>query len=207
MDSTIFAAIIGAGATIVAAVIVIWFGRRKASRADNGKASDGIRDEALKKSTATVPYRQHDLRIFKESDAIMSEKSIESFLSSLEHGHAYRSSQSLMLARFHEFFSYESNQYVSKAIRDLSEKMLNALEELGRFVWDSDLFFDIVTKGDDTKFKLYPSYEIIVRRGVTQELYDKQYNEYANQLYELVEAARSAYKDYRAQIREYYLSE
>lgn len=163
---------------------------------------EGLWDEELKKLAEKIPYRQHDLRIFEESNTIMNEKNLKSFLYSLEAGHSYRSSQSLMLAKFLDFFNYESNKYVSKIIHELAEKLCDILDELGKFLWASDAFYDIETKHEDQKYKLYPAYEIIARRKVDEDSYHKQYEEYESRLLNLCESIRQIYNDYRIHIRE-----
>jgi len=174
----------------------------KSMEIEGKNESEGIWDKELKKLAEKIPYRQHDLRIFEESDAIMNEKNLEGFLYNLEAGHSYRSSQSLMLAKFLDFFNYERNKYVSKRIHELAEKLCDMLDELGKFLWTSDAFFDLEIKHDDQKYRLYPAYEIIERRGVDEDSYQKQYEEYKGRLLKLCESTRQACKDYRIHIRE-----
>lgn len=174
----------------------------KSMEIEGKNESEGVWDNELKRLAEKIPYRQHDLRVFEESDAIMSEKNLKAFLYSLEVSHSYRESKSLMLEKFLYFFRYETNKYVSKRIDELSKRLCKTLDELGNFLWVSGAFFDLETKHDDQKYRLYPAYEIIVKRGVDEESYQKQRDEYVDMLYKLCESSRQAYNAYRVQIRE-----
>ncbi|HEX78481.1 MAG TPA: hypothetical protein G4O03_08790 [Dehalococcoidia bacterium] len=171
----------------------------KSSAVEGKNEPEGIWDEELKRLADRILYKQHDIEVFEKSDSIMSEKELRALLYRLDAGGRYHDSESLKLAEFLHFFNYESNQYISSKLRDLADKMCNALGELGKFMWASDAFFDIGKGGMN---KLYPAFEIIERRGLSEEKYRKQFKEYQDELQKLVETASQAYRDYRVHVRE-----
>jgi hypothetical protein len=164
---------------------------------------EGAWDDELKKVIVKSPSRPHDREAFEKSDTIMNEKDFKAFLSQLEVDASYTFSGSQKVAEFIDFFSYESNKYISKILHDSCRRMLNVLNELTKFLWETGLFFDGPYRNDnDYKMRLWPAHEIIVERGVSQEERDKQFFEYFDQLRSLVDMTRSLYMEYRANIRE-----
>lgn len=164
---------------------------------------EGAWDDELKKVIVKSPSRPHDREVFEKSDLIMNEEDFRAFFYKLEVDASYMFFSSQKVAEFMYFFSYESNKYISKILRDSCERILSALNELNKFLLEPDLFFDRpIGKDGDYKMKLWPAYEIIEKRGVSQEERDRQFFEYFDRLRNLVDITRPTYMEYRANIRE-----
>ena len=93
------------------------------------------------------------------------------------------------------------NKYISKILHDSSQRMLDNLEKLTKFMWDSNLFFEMGPESNP-RMELWPAYIVIDNMGIEQETRDKQFYEYWKTLKSLVQDARSAYTVYRSNIRE-----
>lgn len=174
----------------------------RSAQTESRNAPEGVWDEQLKGVLQKIPYRRHDVDIFKRWDAIMNEQDLTNFLYGLEAGHSFRDSQSSKLEKFLWFFSYQSNRYVSRKLYDLAERLCNALTELGEFLWDKVYDIPLPHDAGDTKMGLYPYFDIVVRNRQDAKKWREQYDRYVAELYKLVEAARQAYQDYRVHIRE-----
>ena len=122
---------------------------------------EGAWDDELKKVIVNSPSRPHDREVFEKSNAIMSERDFRAFFNRLEVDASYMFSSSQKISELFDFFSYESNKYISKILHDSCARMLNALNELTKFLWESGLFFDGPIREDgDCKMKLWRAYEI-----------------------------------------------
>ena len=162
---------------------------------------EGAWDEEIKKVVVKSPSRPHDIDIFKNSDSIINEHDMKEIFYRLEGFAEYYESQSISLFKFLQFFNYESNKYISKILYDSTKRMIDKIEELSKFM-HSDIFFTPDPDREDIKLNLWHAGHVIEEMGIDQETRDKQFYEYWENLKSLVQDARSAYTDYRSDMRE-----
>jgi excisionase family DNA binding protein len=143
--------------------------------------------------------RKRDERIFKDSDAIMSERDLLGLRVGegvLEGRSSSIHSQSPKLLNFIYHFMPQSNKYLSRELYDLTETLCNSLEALVKFATD-DLYYD----SSPTLIRLYPDF-YPVERNTLDEKRAEQYRMYVDELRKLEASAREAYKAYRIAVRE-----
>jgi len=135
--------------------------------------------------------RQHDVTIFKKSDAILSEQDIEIVLGiELEAAKFIGHSEQSDLVAFYGFFSFgeETNKYINLTLRSLSESVCQKLVQLQPLI--HHLFIEgSIYDGDGKKIHGRVLSELIPPEDIRQ-------------LMQLSASCRAAYRSYRAAVRE-----
>ncbi|MFH1652292.1 MAG: hypothetical protein ABID87_09375, partial [Chloroflexota bacterium] len=152
---------------------------------------------------ASEEMKQHDRRVFQESDEILNENNLDILLDRLLIGNRFYFDEARMLGMYLLYFEKESNKYVIPVLNEHSKKCYKIIDSLSRFI---EYHSDIVRSGESrgTKYKLYPG-------GDAERFYDELTNDktrpkaerrMANKVERLTNECREAYKKYRSIIRE-----
>jgi len=146
---------------------------------------------------------KHDIRIFKESDEIIDEPTLDLAFSNLSDSAIFSYGLPVHLDEYLGFFYYESNQYIEPEINLKSKNMWLHLKELNNFLWNENFRPIYPDNKDDARdtHVLCPDKSL---RFCSMEEAKKHpdYNELKQNLEKLVEKARVSYKEYRIAIRE-----
>ncbi|MBI5351932.1 MAG: hypothetical protein HZB50_04775 [Chloroflexi bacterium] len=143
--------------------------------------------------------KEHDLRIFKESNEIFNETQLMDIVDyellsnhSIEHDH-YR-----QLTRWSRFFEEVGNQYLDARLIKQSQSLLKDLDELNKYIAGN--FFYL--RGQDSSNKneyLYP--DLNIDRGGSTAEDMKKYSKYASELEDLTRKVGRQYSQYRLVIK------
>ncbi len=142
----------------------------------------------------------HDINIFKQSDAILSEKQINELIGDLESNHSYRSNQDNRLNSFLSFFEDTSNIYEYKELNCHITTLKKDLEKLQYFYSTHFFIFPDYQTSDNTKFCMYPEGNVDRNWNGKQES-KSNYEEKEEKLLELCIKTKESYKKYRLEIR------
>lgn len=143
----------------------------------------------------------HDLEIFRQSDAILNEDQLERLFSDLLGDNSYRDSFYIAVVNFYEFFDKTSNQYLNSNLAEMCLQLSEAFKRLVAFLMYNFFVFPDNQTHEDTKLCLYP--DLCLDRGWQVSHEDMvKYDEYVQQLFELVNKASNAYITYRKAVKE-----
>ncbi|QKF77458.1 hypothetical protein [Arcobacter defluvii] len=141
-----------------------------------------------------------DSNIFKQSDAVLSEKQINELIGDLESNHSYRSNQDNRLNSFLSFFEDTSNIYEYKELNCHITTLKKDLEKLQYFYSTHFFIFPDYQTSDNTKFCMYPEGNVDRNWNGKQES-KSNYEEKEEKLLELCIKTKESYKKYRLEIR------
>jgi hypothetical protein len=142
---------------------------------------------------------RHDKKIFRESDAILSETDVRHMVNDMLGWvdlHEINVEIETKLQHFCHFFSFEGNQYISNGLHTECKKFIDAIDKLGVFV--ENQFYPAESGGG--KAELW-----ISGPSRSKDQWDKQtwqeYYKLVPKLEELTNRTFEAYKSYRAMVR------
>jgi len=143
----------------------------------------------------------HDLEIFRQSDAVMTEEFLERFFSCLYGDHSYKNSQAQTAENFCRFANKEKNQYLNQQINSKFNQLAENLNELNDFLGIKFSVFPKEQSYEDTRFCMEP--EICLDRGtqLSEEGF-KIYDELTEELNTIIQKVRGSYANYRKSVKE-----
>jgi len=144
----------------------------------------------------------HDLDVFRRSDAILDEDILLPGFSTLIGDHSYRESFRNPVAEFCDFFIKAQNQYLDSNLASLSSDATTALRRLVSFI--AKHFFIYPKHNQDfenIRYCLYPELNVDRAGSGDPDEMDK-YDNYGDQLEQVVRNAEVAYRSYRKAIKE-----
>jgi hypothetical protein len=155
-------------------------------------------EETTNKEKLSDKAITHDIKIFTESDEILSEKDLRNIYFQLHSNQLYWDDGDKSV-KFMWFFGHESNQYVTKELRNKCTELIDSLNELWDFV--GIRFFPADGNARRVRSELWiPSTEEY-KHNWDEETWGKYHN-LEPELYKLADNTLEAYKNYRATIRE-----
>jgi hypothetical protein len=160
-------------------------------------AFETTKSDAQKQTDAA---RNHDEKMFRESDAIMSEHDLTHFLDRLQGDHSFVASRIHVVDAFARFSELTSNEYISSSLSTGISALLESLVNLQDFVGRHFFVFPDHQAGDDWKLCLYPDLNVD-RRGSGKPEDMKRYDEFAGQLNKIANAVRDRYREYRRGVK------
>jgi len=143
--------------------------------------------------------REHDIKIFKGSNEILSEqKLLEIFSSGLDSDHSIERDDLWRLEEWCLFFSEVGNQFLDKKLNKLSQKLLNSVTLLVVFISKN---FSHLQRQDSENNNLYLYPDLSTDRGGSAETMS-EYEKYATELEGLNDRVLTQYGRYRLTIKQ-----
>lgn len=139
--------------------------------------------------------RAHDERIFRDSDAIMSEMALKDMLQLVGSDARLRQSQIEMFTKYLRFFLEVGNQYIDTGLRNKHKSFLDELEKLHLFTAQHFFVEEIAAPASNLWCGLYP----YLRHGEPEE--HRRFLDYMNQLDPIASAVRKGYDEYRKLVK------
>lgn len=142
---------------------------------------------------------EHDTKIFKQCDEILSEIQLKNILDLLGRDHSYSMNSINDMQNYCRFLDERQNQYLIKDIRKASNILNSSLNNLLKFLSDNFFFYP---KDQNDRQCLRP-YWNIDRGGDAYTKENRQkYEAQEKELYKYVDSIRKSYKGYRSKIKQ-----
>lgn len=144
----------------------------------------------------------HDLEIFRQSNEILDEDKLETLCYWLMCDDSYRKSHKMPLNEYERFFKKASSSYLNDMLNESCSKLVESVTLLNNFL-GKHFFYKPLNNDDDDdmRFCLYPDLNIdrAVRGGLINP---RLYEQFADEMVDLVDKVKEAYKNYRKMIKE-----
>lgn len=144
--------------------------------------------------------RDHDKRVFKQSQTQMSEQEIMNFLGILSGSHNYKGKAFARIADYAEFHKKPANQFIFEELRSSSNLMSTSILELVH--WCSYKFFEYPEnqKNEDCWYCMQPNLNMD-RGGSYSPESQRKYDELTETLNSLILDVESKYIEYRRSVK------
>ena len=143
--------------------------------------------------------KEHDLKIFRESDEILRELRLSDIANVLFGDHSIDRDDFYRLTQWCEFFEETGKQYLDKRLIKQSQELLQVLTQLTYFIATN--FFTMRDQNPRiTRKYLKPDFNI--DRGDPSPEQEAAYRRYADELQQLTMTARKQYTKYRFAIKQ-----
>jgi hypothetical protein len=143
--------------------------------------------------------KEHDLKIFRESDDILREIRLLNIADALFGDHSIDRDDFQRLTQWCEFFEETGKQYLDKRLIKQSQELLQVLAQLMYFIATN--FFTIRDQNlSNTRQYLKPDFNI--DRGDPNPEQEAVYSRYADELQQLTMTTRKQYTKYRLAIKQ-----
>ena len=139
--------------------------------------------------------QNHDKEIFHKANQLMNELDITDFIHNLQAGDSYIKSEIIKINSFIDYFYQESNQFLKKSLKESSEKIIIALENLSTYCALNCFHF-----GSSNNLCLYPDH-CVDRGGNGSSEQDKFYFEKQRELHNFASIAFVEYQSFRKKIK------
>jgi hypothetical protein len=161
---------------------------------------DKSRDTSKDELTA---IRGHDERLFREADALMSERHLRQFLGQLGDDHSYMLSGVYAIDGFRAFFVETGHQFINEKISRSLSNLLSQVDRLLGFLAIRFFVFPTGQRGqEDTRLCLQPNLNIDrSERGIPNQQQRAKYDALADDLMQRIRAVLSSYEDYRMNVK------
>ena len=141
-------------------------------------------------------HSEHDYKIFRQSDSILSEQEVYDALDTLEAEHASNNEDFDRMLKFEHFYDLEANKYLNATLQEATKNLCEALAELTHFIAYN--FFPYPPGAKRTC--LYPELNLD-RAGNGSPEQMKKYEDYRVELYKFTKKVQSCYRNYRSLIK------
>ena len=146
----------------------------------------------------TRESKEHDSRIFHESNDILTERKVRDTLDELLHSRSIQDDDFYRLTKWLHFFEEAGNQYLIKSMKNRHSNFRTELDRLTDFIADN--FFDKRNQDrQDQRHYLYPELRYYADRGDSESAIN--YAGSAKQLDGLTRKTREEYSRYRYAIK------
>lgn len=142
--------------------------------------------------------REHELKIFRESNELLSEQQLLDLTDTLLGDHSIEPNDDRRLKRWGAFFEETGNQYLDGKLNKQNQKLHDALVDLVRFIGRN--FFTIRGQNPSNTY-IYLKPDFNIDRGSPTTKQETLYRELANELEELTEKAKQQYSNYRLAVK------
>lgn len=160
-----------------------------------GKENAGLDSEAQARKDA------HDVEIFRRADSILDEDKLDRGFSLLLADHSYRDSFRDAITSFCDFVEKRGNQYLNEKLAPPSLQLADSLKELVEFLVTHFFIYPEAQTYEDSRYCMQPDLNIDrAGKGHPEEM--EMYDDYTDQLRDLVNKASVAYSAYRLAIKE-----
>ena len=172
---------------------------------NSSKGSDPILLEAQQREALQMSQevRNHDIKIFRESDDILNENGLDSLVYRLIVGKRFYEDEWQMLAKYLTFFDKVSQRYINSNLRELCKRSNKAMERLLHFM---EVHSEIITNVDPRglKYKLYPGAdsERFYNYLTNDKTRTRAEGRMGKKVDRLAKECQDAYKEYRSSVRE-----
>ncbi len=140
-------------------------------------------------------HMEHDAITYKNFKAILKDEELASFLDLIERDHSYNTSHSVMMDNAIWLLKSPSGKFLIAELKTSAEALLEALWALNNFMGHRFFVYPNKQPPGDTRYCLQPSHN--VDRDWNGDMSRiKQYDIWAAELKELVEAAYDAYRKF-----------
>ena len=142
---------------------------------------------------------EHDIRIFNQSNEILSEQELSGIANFELGGNKIRDDDYSKLAKWYSFFEQTGNRYLDGKISKENKKLVDALSQLTDFIGLN--FFTIIGQNPNNGFQyLKPDWNPDYGNDPSPEKMAK-YREYSKELYVLTEQVLKQYSEYRLAVK------
>jgi hypothetical protein len=143
----------------------------------------------------------HDIEIFRRSDSILDEETLNSGLDLVGGDHSYHESFYNSITKFSEFFERTQNQYMNRNLQVLSEELSNSLRQLRSSLATHFFVYPEHRNFEDTRYCLHPELNID-REGTGFPGDMATYDAFAEELTHIVSQVWDNFKTYRKALKE-----
>jgi hypothetical protein len=144
--------------------------------------------------------QKHDLPLFNEMDAILTEPKLNAVLSTLENDHSYYNEDDNI---FHSLFfltGQTGKMFINKKLKTKASTFINSLKSFDRFAKDQ---FDIFPRTSTGNYRLClkPNWNIDRGLEIPDTAKELKYDKLADEMNAIIKQVRTDYIAYRTEVK------
>ena len=143
---------------------------------------------------------EHDRNIFTNAASLLAERHLINFFDTLLSDHSYTLSDVRPIDKLILFYEEIQNRYLNNKLNKATDNLVLAIDKVRSFVSLNFFVYPEGQTGENLRLCMYPEFNID-RGGATSKEKMRKYDEWRDQLEDIVKDARTKYDIYRQTVK------